>query len=287
MGNNQRDLTRYEVDGAVALITWNRPERNNAWGPGLETSYFARLQQAADDPAVRVIVVHGAGKHFCPGTDVAALTLVADGDETSNPEHRTPQTFPMTIPKPILAAIHGACAGTGFIQAAVADIRFAEPDARITPAFARRGILAEHGLAVLMPRLMGLSRSVELLFSARIISGREAHELGFINHLAHSGPVLDTALEYARDMAERCSPLALALTKRQVYQAVEHELENARREALALWRHLRRHEDFAEGVSSFREGRAPHFASLTGTTYQSFLAQDRGRPYGHLDQSGQ
>src|SRR5258708_28935468 len=122
------DLVEFQIDGSVAILTWNRPEQNNAWSPALERAYFARLRQAADDPEVRTIVVTGAGRNFCPGTDIQRLSQAAGGDRSADPDHREPQTFPMSIPKPIIAAINGACAGTGFIQAAVSDIRFAATD---------------------------------------------------------------------------------------------------------------------------------------------------------------
>jgi enoyl-CoA hydratase/carnithine racemase len=256
------DLVRLEVDGSVAVITWNLPERNNAWSWPLERAYFARLRDAADDPSVRVIVVTGAGKHFCPGTDVANLQMAADGDHSADPELREPQTFPMAIPKPIIAAIHGACAGTGFIQAAVSDIRFADQDARFTPAFARRGIMAEHGLSVLLPGLVGLTNALDVLLSARTMSAKEMYGIGFVTHLSKPGSALADAVAYAKDMAANCSPMAMAVTKRQVYEAFGGQLESARLEAIALWRVLRTQPDFTEGVASYLETRAPNFAGL-------------------------
>lgn len=269
------DLVDFQTDDSVAILTWNQPEQNNAWNPALERAYFARLRQAADDPEVRAIVVTGAGRNFCPGTDMKALSQAAAGDRSSAPDHREPQTFPMSIPKPIIAAIRGACAGTGFIQAAVSDIRFAEADARLTPAFARRGIMAEHGLSVLLPRIIGISRAMDVLLSARAMSGQDLYETGFITHLSKPGQVLPDAVAYAKQIASLCSPLALAVTKKQIYDSFANELEVARREALGLWRIVRNKPDFGEGVASFVEDRRPVFPGLTPAVLEAVLAERR------------
>jgi enoyl-CoA hydratase/carnithine racemase len=269
------DLVEFQIDGSVAILTWNRPKQNNAWTPALERAYFARLRQAADDPEVRTIVVTGAGRNFCPGTDMQALSQAAGGDRSADPDHREPQTFPMSIPKPIIAAINGACAGTGFIQAAVSDIRFAEADARLTPAFARRGIMAEHGLSVLLPRIIGISRAMDVLLSARAMSGQELYETGFITHLSKPGQVLPDAVAYAKQIAALCSPLALAVTKKQIYDSFANELEAARREALGLWRVVRNRPDFGEGVASFIEDRQPVFPGLTPSVLEAVLTERR------------
>jgi enoyl-CoA hydratase/carnithine racemase len=210
---------------------------------------------------------------------VEALSAASQGRRSpvDDPELRQPLTFPLTVPKPIVAAIHGACAGTGFIQASVCDVRFTEPDARITPAFARRGIMAEHGLSVLVPHLVGLAHSLDLLLSARVISGEEAHRLGFAR-LARPGAAIEDALDYARDLAEHCSPVAMAVTKRQLYAAIAGPLEDARRESLAIWREMRAHGDFAEGVQSYREKRPPRFAPLDAQAAESYIANGRTAP---------
>jgi enoyl-CoA hydratase/carnithine racemase len=269
------DVVGYAVEDHVAILTWNRPEQNNAWSPALEVGYFARLREAAADPRVRVIVVRGAGRHLCPGTDMAALASAAAGNHDNDPELREPQTLPMTIPKPVVLAIHGACAGTGFIQATVADVRFVERDARITPAFARRGIMVEHGLSVLLPRLIGMSRATDVLLSARVLSGREAFEIGLATHLSESGSAFSDALAYAKEMARSCSPIALAVSKRQLWEEVQPQLEAARLEAMRLWRDIREHPDFTEGVQSFRDRRPPSFEPLTTASFDQFATGRR------------
>jgi enoyl-CoA hydratase/carnithine racemase len=257
----ESDLVRYDVQDGVAVISWNRPHRNNAWTPALEDAYFGHLRIAAEDHEVKVIVVTGSGRHFSPGMDMQHLESASNGVHNRPPEEREPQTLPMTIPKPIVSAIRGSCAGTGFIQACVSDVRFVEADAKLTAAFVRRGIMAEHGLAVLLPALVGTANALDILLSGRVLSGAEAAALGFAK-LATPGRVLEEALDYAREIAATCSPVALAITKQQVYESISPTLESARLDALNIWKELRAHQDFKEGVASFVERRAPRFAPL-------------------------
>lgn len=268
-------LVDYQVDDdGVALITWNRPERNNAWTTDLERAYFGQLRVAANDVKVRAIVITGAGRHFCPGTDMEDLSSASNGDHRNSPELREPQTFPMSVPKPIIAAIHGSCAGTGFIQACVSDVRFAEADAKITAAYSRRGIMAEHGIGYLLPALIGVAHALDMLESARVLSGEESNRMG-LTRLSEPGRAVEDALAYAREIATKCSPLAVAITKRQVYARLREPLEQARLASFDLWRVLREQGDFKEGVRSFLEHRPPLFASLdTSGTAEDAPDQD-------------
>lgn len=256
-----QETVLYEVNDGVALITWNRPERSNAWTPGMEARYFSLLREADHSPEVRVIVVTGAGRNFCPGMDVDFLSASSNGTRDFDPERREPQTVPTTIRKPLIAAIHGACAGTGFIQASMVDVRFVEADARVTAAFPRRGILIEHGLSALLPALIGRANAADILLSGRVLSGEEIAQMGFAKR-SQPGQALADALAYAQDLADHCSPQALAVAKEQLWSALREPLEQARVEALSLWRTMRDHPDFKEGVTSFVERRKPRFAPL-------------------------
>src|SRR6266542_672376 len=139
------------LDDGVLLLTINRPERNNAWTFALEDAYFGTLIAAANDPAVRVIVVTAAGKSFCPGLDLQLLEESAK-QGTVGMYRRWPMTTARLIPKPVIAAVNGACAGIGFVQIASCDIVFAATTAKFTTAFARRGLPAENSLSWLLPR---------------------------------------------------------------------------------------------------------------------------------------
>ena len=122
------EVVQMRVEDGVALLTLNRPDRLNAWTAEMERAYFAMLEQCAHDEEVRVIVVTGAGRGFCAGADMQELQALGDGTLDVDAEaarERRPQTFPHSIPKPIIAAINGACAGIGLVQALMCDVRFA------------------------------------------------------------------------------------------------------------------------------------------------------------------
>ena len=258
-------LVTCDVEHGVAVLTWNRPDRRNSWSVPMEEEYFALLRRCSDDPDVRAIVVTGAGETFCPGMDSVRLSEIATGTADTRPQDREPTTFPATVPKPVIAAINGACAGIGLIQALLCDVRFAGAGVKFTTAFARRGIMAEHGIAWLLPRIIGSGRAMDLLLSGRVFPAEEALELGVVNHVVPRDQVLDAAVTYARELAENCSPIAMGMMKRQVYAAATSDLESARAEALRLWVDvLKKHPDFAEGIASFLEKRPPRFAPWGG-----------------------
>jgi enoyl-CoA hydratase/carnithine racemase len=252
------------VQDGVATITLNRPERLNAWTEELERAYFDALADCGASSEVRVIVVTGAGRGFCAGADMDELkSLGEDGvDSTQAERERTAQTYPLSVPKPIIAAINGPCAGIGLVQALMCDIRFAAEDAKLTTAFARRGLVAEHGISWVLPRLVGPARALDLLLSARVVLGREAAAIGLVNAAMPRETVLDQALSYARDLAVNCSPASMATIKRQVYADLERTAPQALEQADRLMLASFQAPDFVEGVTSFLERREPRFAPL-------------------------
>jgi enoyl-CoA hydratase/carnithine racemase len=262
------DLVLLEVTDAVGVVTWNRPERNNAYSVPLERAYYARLRECEQDPDVRVIVVTGAGKSFCPGMDSQTLEAQAnDPTITTHPHLRPPVTLPRSIRKPVIAAINGACAGIGLVAAMNCDLRFASSTAKITAAFSRRGIMAEHGLAWSLQRVVGQSRALDLLFSGRIVQGQEALALGVVDRIFEPAELMDRTLEYAHDLAANCSPVAMGIMKQQVYQAAESTHDEARTMAIRWWYDLLRdHPDFKEGITSFLDKRPPAFAPWDPST---------------------
>jgi enoyl-CoA hydratase/carnithine racemase len=256
-----------EVAGGVAVLTLNRPERLNAWTTEMEHLYFGMLDECADREDVRAIVVTGAGRGFCAGADMHELQqlgeteLSAEGIAEARAERR-PQTLPLSIPKPIIAAINGPCAGIGLVQALMCDLRFASETAKITTAFSRRGLVAEHGISWILPRLLGPSRALDLLFSARVVLGAEAQALGLVNRALPPETVLEETLAYARELAAQCSPASMATMKRQVYADLDRELPDALAEADRQMIASFGAPDFVEGVASFVERRDPRFPAL-------------------------
>lgn len=258
------DVVLMEVAGEVATLTLNRPERLNAWTPEMGSAYFDRLDECAAREDVRAIVVTGADRGFCAGADMADLAAVGAG-EADGAARRTdprPQSHPLTIPKPIVAAINGPCAGIGLVLALMCDIRFAAEDAKLTTAFARRGLVAEHGISWILPRLVGPATALDLLLSGRIVLGEEAARLGLVNRAFAREPLVEEALSYARELAVRSAPSSMAAMKRQVYADLDRGLGPAIEEANRLMGISLTAPDFVEGVTSFVERRDPSFAPL-------------------------
>jgi enoyl-CoA hydratase/carnithine racemase len=264
------DLVLCDVgDDGVALLTLNRPDRLNAWTYGMQIALFDLLERCAEDERVRVIVITGAGRGFCPGADMKDLSaLSSNGDAVQARADRTdmrPITFAMSIPKPVIAAINGACAGLGLAFALTCDVRFCAENAKLTTAFSRRGLIAEHGTSWILPQLVGPAVALDLLISARVFRGSEAAELGLVNRAVADERVLEIALEYARDVSANVSPSSMATIKRQVYEALTRPLGDALEDANALMLESFAKPDFVEGVRSFVEKRPPAFPPLAGT----------------------
>jgi enoyl-CoA hydratase/carnithine racemase len=258
------EVVQMQVEDGVALLTLNRPDRLNAWTAEMEHAYFAMLEQCGADEQVRAIVVTGTGRGFCAGADMQQLQELGDGTliESAETVERRPQSLPLSIPKPIIAAINGACAGIGLVQALMCDLRFAAEGAKLTTAFARRGLIAEHGISWILPRLVGPARALDLLLSGRVVFAEEAQELGLVNRVYAPDRLLEAALEYAGELAAHCSPASMAAMKRQVYADLERTLPDALAEADRLMLASFTAPDFVEGVASFVERRDPRFATL-------------------------
>ncbi|MBF4193872.1 enoyl-CoA hydratase-related protein [Mycolicibacterium phlei] len=253
----------YETDGqGVALLTLSRPERRNMWTAQMETQFYDCLDRATADPEARVIVVTGAGDSFVPGLDPQVLTGLTTGAAyTSN---RRPQTYATTIPKPIVGAINGACAGIGLVQALMFDYRFAVRGAKFSTAFSKRGLPAEDGSAWMLARLCGPAHAFELLASGRVFLAEEAAELGVIQQLSDPGQVVEDAVAFARGLAANVSPVAMAMIKSQVWRDSESTLEAARVRAQYLLKIAKEQSDFAEGTASLIEKRPPAFPPYPG-----------------------
>ena len=261
------DVVLFEVRDGVGVLTFNRPDRLNAWTPALQTRYFDLLEECAEREDVRAIVLTGAGRGFCAGADMQELESLAGGngggDQTAAQDQR-PVTFALGIPKPVIAAINGPCAGLGLVHALMCDLRFAAVDAKITTSFTRRGLVAEHGISWMLPRLIGPAKALDLLLSGRVLLGAEAAELGLVNRAIDREALIGETLGYAKMLASECSPTSMALIKRQVYGDLERPLAESLDRANELMAQSFTGPDFAEGVSSFLERRPPRFAALAG-----------------------
>lgn len=266
-------VTTYEVASRVATITLARPDRMNAWTGRLQTEYRWCLACAASDPAVRVIVVTGAGRAFCVGADTMALEgHVERGtydagtpDDVAMPGYGTDPHFDADfayhfgIPKPIIAAINGPAAGVGFALACYCDLRVGVRGAKLTTAHGRLGLPAEFGLSWLLPRLIGASRAAELLLTSRIVLTDEAAAMGLVHTLCDHDELTATVAALASELAERVAPSSLAATKRQLYLDLHRGVAESVADADSLLREMMTTEEFAEGVAALREKRPPAF----------------------------
>src|SRR3954453_10653625 len=208
------DPVLYEVrDSGVAVLTLNRPERMNGWGGGLADMFYTRLDDAEADPDIRAIVVTGSGRAFCAGADMGDLTTISnatvDGAGQTDVSTLVGARHPhhvMTMRKPVIAAINGACAGMGLTMALACDVRFAVAGAKFTTSFARRGLIAEYGISWILPRVAGWGTATDLLLSGRVFYADEAAKLGLVNDVVAPDELLPRAIGYAEDIAANCAP---------------------------------------------------------------------------------
>ena len=255
------DLVLVASEGGVRTLTLHNPERRNAWSVAMEERYFGLLDEADADPSVRAIVVTGAGSIFCPGLDTQRLTA-ASAEGKLQLGRRRPQTYPLAIRKPMIAAVNGACAGIGLMQALNCDVRFAARGAKFTTAYARRGLPAEYGSSWLLPRLIGVERALDLLLSARVFDADEALALGVVSRVCEPDEVLPAAQAYAAELVACCSPTSMAAIRRQVYGDLSRSFGESMVHTLGVMSAMASGADFAEGVASFVEKRAPRFPDL-------------------------
>ena len=246
----------------VATITLNRPDRLNAWTREMGEGWSSSLRQAAADPEVRAVVVTGAGKGFCAGADMSLLESIGGGAAVVGEERRVLPTEAIEVPKPVIAAINGSCAGLGLVVALCCDVRFAAAGAKFTSAFVRRGLIAEYGSSWLLPRLVGTAGALDILLSGRVFQAEEALEMGLVNRVLPGDQLVEGATAYARDLAANCPPGSMAVIKRQVYRHAATDLETAVTESIKLMEESLETEDFKEGVASYLEQRAPRFRPL-------------------------
>ena len=258
------DPVLYFAEHGVAVVTLNRPGRLNAWTPALGDRCFEMLSQAGRDPEVRVIVLTGAGRGFCAGADMSLLASISDSAE-GEPPHSTYQPIDiLKIPKPVIAAVNGAAVGIGLIYALMCDIRFAAAGAKLATGFSRIGLVAEHAASWTLQRLVGQPATLELLLSGRTFLAEEAAGLGLVSRIYPTKELLTATLAYAREMADNCSPLAMAVIKRQVYLDADRSFADALSASETLTSQAVRSPDFKEGLAAFAEKRKPNYAGISG-----------------------
>ena len=249
-------------DRGVATITLNRPDKLDALTPAMQQRYVDVLRELDADPDVRVMVVTGAGRGFCSGADLSQLTSIdpSVADHVLDPG-RLP-TKALETRKPVVAAVNGPVAGIGFALMLAADVRFIAAGTRVSTTFARLGLVAEYGLSWLLPRVVGTGRALEILMSGRMVDAEEALRIGLVTDVVEGRPVLDRALEWARDVADHCSPRSLAAMKEQVYGDLDHTFTHTIDDMLKRMHESFTWGDLPEALAARAEGRDPRFPGL-------------------------
>ncbi len=275
------DEILYDVADHIATITLNRPDKLNAWTATMENSVRGAINEAAADGGVRVIVITGAGRGFCAGADMGGLQKIdAKGDGRKRIVEKGEEAdvsfdtdlgpsvhdhfegrfgYMFECPKPIIAAINGPCAGIGLVMTLFCDMRIASDSAKFTTAFAQRGLVAEHGIAWLLPRLIGSANALDILMSARKFTGEEAARLGLVNRSVPGNALMGEVADYAKGLAETASPRSMTVMKRQVYKSLFQDFNASTSMADTEMQSSFASEDFKEGVAHFVEKRGPNF----------------------------
>lgn len=269
----------YDESDHIATITLNRPGRLNAITRQLQEDLYNAMIRAEQSEDVRVIILTGAGRGFCAGADMNLLgdtsakadtskltdeewvqenCLPHDRDHVREDFRKTNSYFP-GISKPIIGAINGPCVGLGFVISLYTDIRFASDKVKFGTAFAQRGLIAEHGVSWMLPRLVGLSNALDLLYSARLFGAEEALRMGLVSRVVPNDDLMDEVRQYATHLTTMISPRSLKEMKREVYNALFQTLSEATDAANLDMAASFRTDDFKEGVAHYLEKRAPNF----------------------------
>ena len=255
----------YEVEDHIATLTLNRPERLNALGDTLREDLHDAITTASGDSDVRAIIVTGAGRGFCSGGDVKAMNEAKERRETSPIMDKIAPSRDLTVlamrdaPKPVIAAVNGPAAGAGMNLALACDIRIASSAARFGETFVKRGLHVDWGGTYFLPRIVGMAKACELIFTGDIIDAEEALALGLVSQVVAPEALMDTVRALARKMAAG-PPIAIRLAKRALYHSQECDLRAALEYETYAQNICRETEDAREGIRAFVEKRAPNFS---------------------------
>ena len=255
-----------DVEGGVATITLNRPDKRNAMTPAMDRTMREAIRALDADETVRAIVVTGAGDSFCSGLDISAGAGAFDADAqaahdaeagfTSDTIHEAWSIW--KLPTPTICAINGHAIGAGMSFTLLFDIRYAAEDAKLSFVFPRRGLVSEANSNWLLPRMIGVTRALELLLSGRTFSGREAADWGIAARALPQREVLPAALELAHDIADNTAPASVSIIKRLVYDGLDQadRVQSMIDETKLTW-WSGQQPDAVEGVMAWLEKRSP------------------------------
>ena len=256
----------FEQSEQIAIITLNRPEHLNAYTNTMGEEIRDALLTVERDPNLRVSIITGAGRAFCAGQQLSdEKDDFQKAVEVGIPADDSKDTFPglnffFSLKKPVIVAYNGPAVGVGVTMTLPADIRLAAESARLGIVFTRRGTVPEVGCPWLLPRIVGLSRAAELMYTGRIIKAREALEYGLVSRVVPDNELMPAALALAEDIAVNCAPVSVALTKQMLYQFLgEPDYNQAQKVNHRYFAWIFKQPDAFEGVMSFLEKRPPHW----------------------------
>jgi enoyl-CoA hydratase/carnithine racemase len=276
------DLTqcRYEVEGSVAIVTLNRPDKMNALTATMRNELIEIFRQADNDDTVRVVVVTGAGEAFCAGADLSSGSssfdsTIQDGREVSISEHRDGGgQIALAIfrcSKPVIGAINGHAVGVGITMTLPMDIRIVAENAKIGFVFTRRGVVPEACSSWFLPRIVGISKATELVYTGRVFRAHEEANSGLFNEVLPQNEVLPKAMAISKEIAENTSAVSVALSKALLWHGLSeddpqsvHLIESR----CFYWAGTQR--DAHEGIQSFLERRTPRFTMKVSVDMPEF-----------------
>ncbi len=258
------DQVLCEIEGHVATLTLNRPDRLNAISGPMLRDLSARLVELDRDPEVRAIVITGAGRGFCAGLDLQDASAGAGigGSGSGLPVNLdlrdAPPTVLHSLDTPTVCALNGGAAGYGMDLALGCDIRIAGESAKLAAAFTRRGVLPESGGTWLLPRLVGWSKAAEIIFTGRTLSAEQCLELGLVSRVVPDEMLAKEVRALADEIASN-APLAVQASKRMMRMAQSEEFDEHVHHVYLQLVPLFRSQDFREGMAAFLEKRKPKF----------------------------
>jgi len=255
-----------EKKEGIGVLTLNRPERLNAFNEKMEAEFVQAIQDVGKDDEVRVLVVTGAGKAFCAGADVGRMSGESrpKGAEEFRRGFRNIQGIVLglqRLEKPTMAMVNGSAVGGGFDLACACDLRTGSEYARFMVAFTRIGLFPGWGGTWLYPRILGIAKAAELLFTGDFLEAKDAERFGLLNRLIPAADLEKETMSLARRIANG-PPIALRLAKMQLYKGLEMDLETAMQVAAACETITLTSQDNKEGVAAFREKRPPQYKGI-------------------------
>lgn len=248
----------------ILTITLNRPERMNAYTEDMRKEIIDALDQAEKDDDIRAIIVTGAGKAFCAGSDLGGRESTFNYNDVPQDEHRDGGGILalriFRLKKPIIAAINGHAVGVGLTMTLPMDIRVVANTAKLGIVFVRRGVVIDACASYFLPRIVGISQALEWGLTGRIFSAEEAYERRLVTHLVPPEEVMPTARSIALDIAQNTAPVSVALTRQLMWTMLgaSHPMEAHRVES-KCFHYLGPKADAAEGINAFLEKRPPNF----------------------------